>query len=156
MSRDLSEGAIHTLRPQKLPESGPPTLGSLWPRHATNLAMSAFGLKPPHHRRGRHKWMLPWAVCVRRICNSGGRRRRDVPNEAMQIKGPLTRTWRTKGPFIKDVRTKGGGGVSPKADIVREVAWIYSYRSSQNAEEGGEGVQNPENFADVLYEWSLR
>ena len=44
-----------------------------------------------------------------------------------------------KGPFIKDVRTKGGGGVSPKADIVREVAWIYSYRSSQNADKGGRG-----------------
>ena len=43
----------------------------------------------------------------------------------------------------------------PKADIVREVAWIYSYRSSQNADKGGEGVQNPENFADVLYVWSL-
>ena len=61
-----------------------------------------------------------------------------------------------RGPYIKDVRTKGGGGVSPKADIVREVAWIYSYRSSQNADKGGEGVQNPENFADVLYVWSLK
>ena len=30
----------------------------------------------------------------------------------------------SRGPFIKDVRTKGGGGVSPKANIVREVAWI--------------------------------
>ena len=30
-----------------------------------------------------------------------------------------------KGPFIKDVRAKGEGrGVDPKADIVREVAWI--------------------------------
>ena len=57
----------------------------------------------------------------------------------------------SKGPFIKDVRTKGGRGVSPKADIVREVAWIYSYRSDQNADKRGEGVQNPENFADVLY-----
>ena len=45
---------------------------------------------------------------------------------------------------------------SPKADTVREVAWIYSYRSSKNADKGGgEGVQNPENFADVLYVWSL-
>ena len=42
-----------------------------------------------------------------------------------------------KGPYIKDVRTEGGGGVGPKADIVREVAWIYSYRSSQNADKGG-------------------
>ena len=50
---------------------------------------------------------------------------------------------------------EGGEGGSPKADIVREVAWIYSYRSSQNADKGGEGVQNPENFADVLYVWSL-
>ena len=60
-----------------------------------------------------------------------------------------------KGPFIKDVRTKGGRGVSPKADIVREVAWIYSYRSDQNADKGGEGVKNLENFADVLYVWPL-
>ena len=47
-----------------------------------------------------------------------------------------------KGPFIKDVRTKGGGGVSPKADIVREVAWIYSYRSSQNVDKGGGGPKS--------------
>ena len=47
-----------------------------------------------------------------------------------------------------------GGGCSPKADMVlavREVAWIYSYRSDQNADKGGEGVKNPENFADVIY-----
>ena len=28
------------------------------------------------------------------------------------------------GPYIKDVRTGSGEGGSPKADIVREVAWI--------------------------------
>ena len=49
----------------------------------------------------------------------------------------------------------GGEGGSPKADIVREVAWIYSYRSDQNADKGGEGVKNPKNFADVLYVWPL-
>ena len=54
--------------------------------------------------------------------------------------------WRSeKGPYIKDVRTGRGEGGSPKADIVREVAWIYSYRSSQNADRGG--VQKPQNFA---------
>ena len=42
-------------------------------------------------------------------------------------------------PYIKDVCTEGGRGVCPKADIVREVAWIYSYRSSQNADKGGRG-----------------
>ena len=52
-------------------------------------------------------------------------------------------TPRGKGPFIKDVRTKGGRGVSPKADIVREVAWIYCYRSSQNADKGGRGSKIP-------------
>ena len=53
-----------------------------------------------------------------------------------------------RGPFIKDVRvrTKGGGGVSPKAHIVREVAWIYSYRSSQNADRGGGGDQKSRKF----------
>ena len=42
--------------------------------------------------------------------------------------------------------------VGSKADTVREVAWIYSYRSSRNADKGmREGVKNPKNFADVLY-----
>ena len=63
----------------------------------------------------------------------------------------------TKGPYIKDVRTEGGGGVGPKADIVREVAWIYSYRSSHNkCGQGGEGVQKLKNFADVLNGWPLK
>ena len=44
-----------------------------------------------------------------------------------------------KGPYTKDVRTGRGEGGSPKADIVREVAWIYSYRSSQNSDKGGGG-----------------
>ena len=48
-----------------------------------------------------------------------------------------------KGPYIKDVRTERGEGGSPKADIVREVAWIYSYRSSQNADKGGRGSKIP-------------
>ena len=30
-----------------------------------------------------------------------------------------------------------------------------SKEKQTNAEKGGEGVQNPGNFADVLYEWSL-
>ena len=59
------------------------------------------------------------------------------------------------GPYIKDLRTGRGEGASPKADIVREVAWIYSYRSSHNADKGG-GEKNPENFADVLYVGPLR
>ena len=50
----------------------------------------------------------------------------------------------------------GEEGGSPKADIVREVAWIYSYRSDQNADKGGEGVKNPENFAYVLNGWPQR
>ena len=47
-----------------------------------------------------------------------------------------------KGPYIKDVRTGRGERGSPKADIVREVAWIYSYRSSQNADKGGGGQKS--------------
>ena len=43
-----------------------------------------------------------------------------------------------KGPYIKDVRTGRGEGGSPKADIVREVARIHSYRSSQNSDKGEE------------------
>ena len=34
----------------------------------------------------------------------------------------------------------GGHG---KADIVREVAWIYYYRKDQIADKGGEGSKNP-------------
>ena len=53
------------------------------------------------------------------------------------------------GYFFKGAIHKGrphqeGGGVgSPKEDKVREVAWIYSYRSSQNADKGGRGSKNP-------------
>ena len=61
-----------------------------------------------------------------------------------------------EGPYIKDVRTEGGGGVCPKADVVRKVAWIYSYKSSQNADKGGEGVQKGQFFADVLIECPQR
>ena len=56
-----------------------------------------------------------------------------------------------KGALHKGRPHREVGGGSPKADIAREVAWIYSYRSSQNADKGGR-----ENFADVLYVWSLR
>ena len=38
-----------------------------------------------------------------------------------------------KGPSIKDVRTGRGRGGSPKAYIIREVAWIYYCRPSPNA-----------------------
>ena len=58
----------------------------------------------------------------------------------------------SQGPYIKDVRTRRGGGGSPKADIVREVAWIYSYigvgiqsepESDQKADKGGRGSKIP-------------
>ena len=32
---------------------------------------------------------------------------------------------------------------------------MVPYRSGQNADKGREGVKNPVNFANVLYEWSL-
>ena len=60
---------------------------------------------------------------------------------------------KAKGPYIKDVRTGRGEGGIPKADIVREVAWIYFirlFRSIKNLDKG-EGVKKPENFAEVLY-----
>ena len=49
---------------------------------------------------------------------------------------------------------QGGGGIVPKADIVREGAWILHCRSGQNADKG-EGVNYPENVGDVLCGWSL-
>ena len=50
----------------------------------------------------------------------------------------------TRGPYIKDVRTERGEGGSPKADILREVAWIYSYRSyrSYRCGQGGGGQKS--------------
>ena len=60
----------------------------------------------------------------------------------------LAASW---GAYIKDVRT--GRGVSPKADIVREVAWIYSYRSSQNVDKGGRGSKIPKILRTSV--WSL-
>ena len=60
------------------------------------------------------------------------------------------------GTIHKGRPQRGGRGVGLKADIVREVAWIYYYRSTQNLDEGGrEGVQKAENFADVFYVWPL-
>ena len=47
-----------------------------------------------------------------------------------------------KGPFVKDVRTKGGRGVGQKGDIVWEVAWIYYCRCGQNADKGGGGPKS--------------
>ena len=55
-----------------------------------------------------------------------------------------TRHW---GLFIKDVRTEGGGGVGPKADIVREGAWILYCVFGQNVyKEGGGGSKIPKNL----------
>ena len=54
------------------------------------------------------------------------------------------------GPYIKDVSTGRGEGGSPKADIVREVAWIYSYRSSQNADKGGGGPKSQKFYGRPL------
>ena len=51
---------------------------------------------------------------------------------------------KARGPFIKDVRTKGGRGVSPKADIVREVARIYyTADMAKMRTRGGRGSKIP-------------
>ena len=54
----------------------------------------------------------------------------------------------SKGPYIKDVRTEGGGSKSrhSKGFTLRDLAKMRAR---------GEGVQKPENFADVLYVWPL-
>ena len=44
-----------------------------------------------------------------------------------------------RGTIHKGRPHRGGTGVGPEADMVREVTWIYSSRSSQNADKG-EGV----------------
>ena len=46
---------------------------------------------------------------------------------------------------------RGAEGGSGNADEVREVAWIYSMNSLLKVDRGeGEGVQKPENCADVI------
>ena len=36
-------------------------------------------------------------------------------------------------------RSRGGEGGCPKHDVVREVAWIYSYDQPKMRDKGGEG-----------------
>ena len=52
-------------------------------------------------------------------------------------------------------RSRGEGGVCPKHDVVREVAWIYSYDWSKMRDKGGRGSEKPQNLRDVIYGWSL-
>ena len=51
----------------------------------------------------------------------------------------------------KGLPRKGGGGFAQKTDIGRKVAWILYCILVTNADEGREGVQNPEHFVDVPY-----
>ena len=59
-----------------------------------------------------------------------------------------------QGPYIKNVRSQGGGVGPKKADIVRGRLRGFTTRDQSKIRTRGEGVQNPENFADVLYAWS--
>ena len=52
-------------------------------------------------------------------------------------------------------RSRGGEGGCPKHDVVREVAWIYSYDWSKMRDKGGRGSEKPQNLRDVIYGWSL-
>ena len=63
---------------------------------------------------------------------------RNVPSEL-----PFGKKLVGLGTIHKGRPHREGEGGSPKADIVREVAWIYSYRSSQNADKGGRGSKIP-------------
>ena len=45
----------------------------------------------------------------------------------------------TYGTIHKGRPDRGGRGVGPKADIVREVAWIYYITSIKNSDKGGGG-----------------
>ena len=53
------------------------------------------------------------------------------------------KTWSHSGTIHKGRPHQWGGMVGTKSDIVREVAWIYHYRSSQNAVKGGRGPKSP-------------
>ena len=61
----------------------------------------------------------------------------------------------SKGASIYDVRTKGGRGVSPKEDVVREFAFSTVDESQMRTRGEGEGVKKSQNFADVIYGWPL-
>ena len=53
------------------------------------------------------------------------------------------------GPYLNDVYTEGGGGLTKcrhsKGGCVDLVFWILP-----KCRQGGEGVQNPENYVDVI------
>ena len=56
----------------------------------------------------------------------------------------------SKGAYMNDVRTEGGGGragLPPKADIVSNL----SKGGCMNLRTRGEGSKNSENVADVIY-----
>ena len=56
------------------------------------------------------------------------------------------------GPFTNDVSGEGEGGGWPISDDRRRrLRDLYT----KNSDKGGEGVQNLENLADVIYEWPL-
>ena len=55
-----------------------------------------------------------------------------------------------QGPFTNDVSIAGEGGGCPISDDRRRrLRDLYT----KNSDKGGEGVQNLENLADVIYEW---
>ena len=58
----------------------------------------------------------------------------------------------SKGPYIKDVRTEGGGGFE-NCQILRTNS---TDRLREMRTKGGGGVQNPEICADVLNGSSLK
>ena len=59
---------------------------------------------------------------------------------------------RPKGASIKYVRAEGEGGCQRNGQFLRTIVLIGCVKSVR---EGGEGVQNPGNFAYVLYGCSL-
>ena len=66
----------------------------------------------------------------------------------MRVHTPRATSERSEGRYLYDVRTEGGRGVIQYVTNTTD-------RLRECVTKGGEGVQNPENFADVLYVWSL-
>ena len=65
-------------------------------------------------------------------------------------------------------RTRGGEGGCPKHDVVREVAWIYSYDQPKMCDKGGAGggsknpkicvtsfMDGPLSHASIIAAWKL-
>ena len=94
-----------------------------------------------HYAHPDFVMLLGWAT----VPHQPGQRRRKKPFENRSYYDNMGQTKSNKGRYLNDVRTEGGGGVTPyvtnTTDRLRECVTR------------GEGVQNPENFGNVIFKY---